>query len=258
MKTYLATLMLITLTSCNNLDGGLLKSIGITKREVIIEQKKGIVLVADGTYSGSSIYKVPMLSSSFVSQIIDSLRENRGGIIWVTYIDNISDDNETIQFEVPVKRICSTPMPTVKDMGYLKLPEEKSKWEKIHQQELNDSLVESKIFRENKLTFVQKVNQLLTSTVYVHSARNQWSDVNGTINSAIKILEIAIDNQSVEEGYIVGFSDYEDDAKRYETEIIDEKLKVYNLISQPGKSKRTISKSIELISEQDVLRIITF
>ena len=259
MKSVITALFLtVALSSCEYLPESLKSIIGIKKEVVAPVSKQGIVLLADGTYSGSNTYKVPELNFHFVAQVIDSLYMNGGGIVWVTYIDNSSDDNETLQFEVPMIARCTTKFPTIKETGYVKYPQAKANWVKLHQQEVADSLAKSKDFTEKKDKFLTSVNKLLMKTVYVQSSRNQWSDVNGTVESAGKMLEVALQNRRIDEGYIVGFSDFEHDAKKNSTLAIESRLKVFNIISQPGKSKRSVPESVEMVTEQDVLRSIQF
>lgn len=254
----IAMFLIVVLSSCEYLPESLKSIMGIKKEIVEPVRKKGVVLIADGTYSGKSTYKIPELNFLFVGQVIDSLYVNGGGIVWVTYIDNYSDDNETLQLEVPMIARCATKFPTIKETGYVKYPQAKADWEKLHQHEVADSLAKSKDFAEKKGEFLISVNNLLKGTVYVQSSRNQWSDVNGTVESAGKILEFALQTQRIDEGYIVGFSDFEHDAKKNSTVTIDSRLEIFNMISQPGKSKRSVDESVELVTEQDVLRSIPF
>ena len=254
----IAIFLTVALSSCEYLPESLKSIIGIKKEIVEPVRKKGIVLIADGTYSGLSTYKVPTLTCGLTKQIIEGLRTHGGGIVWVSYIDNNSNDNEMLQMEVKPARLCPTPSPTVQKSGYVNFPKEKAKWEQIHQQEIDDSIADDKRFYELKGQFIDEVNRLLSSKVYVQSTRNKWSDVNGTILSAKVILNNALSSGRIDDPIIVGFSDFEHDAMVNVSIEPDNRIKVYNLISQPGKSKRTIVESVELITENDVLNAIHF
>jgi len=254
MKRINLFLLGLLALSCNSIKNEA-QSILFQKKDITKESqhKKGIVLIADGTYSGSQYYVVPQLTVEFTSFIISKLRCNGGGMLWVTYIDNLSQDNECLSLEIPTPLNVSSNPPKVNETGYVKHKKVKKDWQNRHDKLLRDSLKEVETFNQLQTQFIEKLYFILQNKVYVQSNRNKWSDVNGSVSSAQIILKQALNSKLIDRAFIVGFSDFEDDAKKSAyTPVTD--IQIFNIISQPGKSRNSIKGSIEIVSENELTK----
>jgi len=213
-------------------------------------QKSGYYILADGTYSTFQDYTVPKLKISFLKILINRLRAKNGGAIWLSYIDNNSKNNQTLFILIPRPlKVKSKTNFMLK--GAIHFQEEKQNWEVHHAQEIADSVNEARLFDQKVQGFLQKAKTLLQTKVYVRSFRNQMSDVTGSVKSAIQTLHEAKENQIVQYCTIIGFSDFQNDPPD-STLKPDPSIRVYNLISQPGKAKNSVPGSHE-ISDVDYL-----
>ena len=98
-------------------------------------------------------------------------------------------------------------------------------------------------------------NSMLRDKVYIKSVRNELSDVSGSVESAIKILSDAKRDNVIQEGILIGFSDFENDPVCMPLKP-DPTIRVFNLISQPGKSKNCVIGSQEIMDIDYLLSIL--
>lgn len=262
MKKMFFVLLLMAVVSCENIKIETFTFRGKGEKENTdsldgLTKKTGIVLLADGTYSGTQFYVVPPLTINFVSILIDKMRSSGGGTIWVSYIDDRSQDNECISFDVPPPLSVPYDPPTVLKTGYIKFRMEKQKWQQNYDRLKQDSINELLEFNKARLEFIKRLDTILTTKVYVRNSRNLRSDVNGSVMSAQNILRQALQFGHIHNAYIIGFSDFEDNVRTSEF-TPENAIKIFNLISQPGRSNKSITSSIELVSENDVLKSIKF
>lgn len=252
--TFAFVLVLVTMNSCSNFQNkvrGLLSSKpASSSTQVSHPEKTGYYILADGTYSTFQDYTVPKLKISFLKILIDRLRTKNGGAIWVSYIDNNCKNNQTLFILVP-KPLHTKSKTNFMAKGAIHFQQEKKDWEIHHAQEVADSANEMKTFVQKEQEFLQKAKTLLQTKVYVKSYRNQMSDVTGSVRSAIQTLHEAKENQIVQNCTIIGFSDFQNDPPD-STLKPDPSIRVYNLISQPGKAKNSVPGSHE-ISDVDYL-----
>lgn len=222
------------------------------------ESKVGITgyfVLGDGTYSNSIDYVVPRLNTSFFERLINKCRLEGGGLIWVSYIDAKSRDNETLFIKVPAPVQGTIAKPNFMADGAINYKEKKTAWESQYRKVVSDSLAEVQQFLKMKRKFLDDSYSLLKNKVYIKSERNKLSDVIGSLESAMKVLTDAKRNNVIQNCAIIGFSDFENDPDCPELQP-DPAVKVYNLISQPGKAKSVIPGSMEVIDVDYLLSII--
>jgi hypothetical protein len=215
----------------------------------------GYFIIADGTYSGQVIYSVPKLNTDILFRIIQDCRSHGSGWIWVSYLDNKSSDNEILVYEVN-KALMTSPKPGKKEGGYINHKQVLEVWKKKHELEFADSIAEHKKFNADSKEFLNQVEKLLSSKVYVRSERNRQSDVVKSVNSATQVLTNALFLGNITDATIIGFSDFENDPNNDEVIPLNPQIKVYNLISQPGASKNAIKSSVELESIQSIYKVL--
>ena len=274
MKTpllLLIFLLLLGLSNCTDTDTRFSKltSSLITNKEKKIDESnkfsestakvnqmvRGFFILPDGTYSTSKDYVVPKLSSTFLEKIIDKLRTDGGGLIWLSYIDDKSKDNATLFLRVPSVKARMVSRPNFMASGAINFKKEKLKWENQNRTETLDSIKEAEQFQSKKQRFLDDAYSMLKNQVYVKSERNKLSDVSGSIESALKVLNDAKRNNVIQDCYLVGFSDFENDPDCPAIQL-DPAIKAYNLISQPGKAKSVIPGSMEVTDVDYLLSIL--
>ena len=217
-------------------------------------QIRGIYLLADGTYSTSIDYVVPRLNTTFLEVLIDKLRHNGGGYIWLSYIDDASKDNECLYLKITTSLI-TTEKPNFMESGAVNYQKNLKKFEALHSKEMNDSILEVSEMNNRKQKFLDAAYSLLNQKVYLKSYRNKLSDVSGSVQSANKVLTDARRNSMITDCILVGFSDFQNDPDCPALQV-DSSVKVFNLISQSGKSKNCISGSQEVMDSDYLLSIL--
>jgi hypothetical protein len=73
-----------------------------------------------------------------------------------------------------------------------------------------DSIAIAKKYALQKAEFLKGSEELLRTTVYVKSSDNQWTDIIGILNASFVTLQN--DRETQAKKYVVGFSDYIQDA----------------------------------------------
>ena len=228
-----------------------------TEEKVVVlknDQIKGIYLLPDGTYSTSSEYVVPKLTDTFLNALIDKLRNAGGGYIWLSYIDDVSKDNECLYVRV-TSCLHTNSAPDYMSDGAVNYQKNRKNFLALREKELKDSIREASEMKIKKQNFLAAANSLLTQKVYVKSDRNKLSDVKGSVQSAIKVLSDARRNGLITECLLIGFSDFQNDPDCPKMQP-DSSIKVFNLISQPGKSKNCVSGSQEVMDVDYLLSIL--
>lgn len=265
MKTLLFILTLIlplaALNSCSDVQGSISEikqGIGFDKvfnfvmgnnsdKKVVVESTivRGTFFLADGTYSTSTDYVVPRINIPFLKVYIEKLRNKGGGYVWLSYIDNASKDNECLFIKVTIS-LHTSPKPNFMGGGAISYQKNLRNFEALHSKELKDSILEVSDFIAREQKFLDAANSLLNQKVYVKSSRNTLSDVSGSVKSAIKVLTDARRNNLITDCALIGFSDFQNDPVCPALQP-DPSVKVFNLISQPGKSKNCVSGSQEVM-----------
>jgi hypothetical protein len=215
----------------------------------------GYFVLGDGTYSNTMDYVVPRLSTSFLERLINKCRLEGGGFVWVSYIDTKSRDNETLFIKVSAPVHGTTAKPNFMAEGAVNYKKRKLAWESQYRKVLADSLAEAQQFSKMKQKFLDDSYSLLKNKVYIKSERNKLSDVMGSLESAMKVLTDAKRSNVISNCAIIGFSDFENDPDCPAMQA-DPAVKVYNLISQPGKAKSAIPGSVEVIDVDYLLSIL--
>jgi len=213
------------------------------------ESKKSITgyfVLGDGTYSNTMDYVVPRLNTSFLERLINKCRLEGGGFIWVSYIDAKSRDNETLFIKVSAPVHGTIAKPNFMADGAINYKKKKTAWESQYRKVVSDSLAEVQQFSKMKQKFLDDSYSLLKNKVYIKSERNRLSDVTGSLESAMKVLTDAKRNNVIQNCAIIGFSDFENDPDCPALQP-DPAVKVYNLISQPGKAKSVMPGTMEVI-----------
>lgn len=215
----------------------------------------GYFILADGTYSTSTDYVVPKLDASFLERLINKVRSDGGGLIWVSYIDARSRDNESLFIKVPQPAIGALTKPNFMAEGGINFKKKKTAWESQNRINVSDSIAEAQQFSKMKQEFLDDAYALLRNKVYIKSERNKHSDVTGSLESAMKVLTDAKRNKAIKDCTIIGFSDFENDPNCPALQL-DPAVKVYNLISQPGHAKSVIPGAMEVIDVNYLLTIL--
>lgn len=215
----------------------------------------GYFVLADGTYSNTTDYVVPNLTTDFLERLINKVRIEGGGLIWVSYIDAKSRDNESLFIKVRRPVAGGSQKPNFMTNGAINFKKNKAAWEAQNHKAIMDSALEAQQFSKMKQEFLDNAYSLLKNKVYLKSVRNQLSDVVGSLESAMKVLTDAKRNNAIKDCSIIGFSDFENDPKCKALQL-NPAVKVYNLISQPGKSKSVIPSSMEVIDTDYLFSIL--
>ena len=149
----------------------------------------------------------------------------------------------------------TSPKPNFMANGAVSYKKLKLEWETNHLREISDSLSEVEQFSLKKKEMLYAANSMLRDKVYIKSVRNELSDVSGSVESAIKILSDAKRDNVIQEGILIGFSDFENDPVCMPLKP-DPTIRVFNLISQPGKSKNCVIGSQEIMDIDYLLSIL--
>lgn len=251
---------MIFLISCqdSNIDIG--KALSLIGRKTGQSEAKneipGFYFLADGTYSTSSEYMVPKLTPATIDSLIGYYRScSRTAHLWVSFIDNNGKDNDCLYFEIIAPKTTSK-RPGANEGGYIKHEKVMADWKLKQDAELRDSINECNAFSKRKSEFISGLTALLNNKVYVRSPRNQFSDVVGSLNSANRMLTDQVELEKITAPFIIGFSDFQNDPPVQFPFSVDSRIRVFNLISQPGASRNSVLHSTEMVSPQDLLKVI--
>lgn len=180
-----------------NVDGVVKPFFGIVDTKVTPKIHNSVFLTIDGSGSGHSTFSVPKVDTTYVSTLIDKIRTVGSGDLWISYIDGNARNNEVIYLAIP--QAFNPPAKPTRNMG----ESMKSFSERIfaYKNELKNFEAEApelhKRFELDKQLFLQKTQRLISTAYTQKNSSNDWSDVTGSVNVALRTLETVTTDASL-------------------------------------------------------------
>lgn len=183
------------------------------------EPERWVYVLADGTGSTYGTYAIPKVSTQWLAKVLDEMYEVSGGRLYLSHIDKDSRNNEVLYVSVP-QQVVPIPRPQRRS-GEISFEFTKrlKEWESLVLKMRTDSIAVAKKYATHKEEFLTESEELLSTTVYVKSADNQWTDIIGILNASFVTLQN--DRETQAKKYVVGFSDYIQDAPHLKSTKLD-------------------------------------
>jgi len=222
--------------------------------EKVVQQVNPIwvIVTADGTGSGSTRYSIPRVDTEFLREVAELIKTaGAGGRIYLNYIDRDSRNNPLEVLNIP--SIEKYPEKPVIGSGANILDQQN-----LEEGWLNgipafkaDSLEQEERFQSALTGFLKKCDRLLEKIYSGKTPDNAWSDVNGNLNSSIRLLSQP--SHALVDKYIFLFSDCQHELPAgtagQQLELIPGDIRVFSLNPVPGSSPM-VSEDIEVLEHQ--------
>jgi hypothetical protein len=186
----------------------------------------------DKSLSARKTYAIPMCKSSELQLLIHQIANNGGGDLYLYYIDENGRDNAPLYIQIPPE--LSLPMIPPQKIGDESYNNDVSEiMEKFHA----DSITAALKVQEVIDNYMPEIESFIRS---IYQDNTTWTDVIGTINSAIEVL-----NSSVYDNYdsktIIAFSDLEQslpEKSKYKPTLlpIPSNISIYMVAGTSGQS----------------------
>ena len=185
----------------------------------VIEPERWVYVLADGTGSTNTTYAIPKVTKEWLSEMLTTMYQQTGGKLFLSHIDKDSRNNQVLYLAVP-KQISIDQEP-IRESGEVSFDFQKrlTKWRESVAKAQKDSTATAKEFQLRKQEFLTAADEFLNTKVYIKSPDNNWTDVIGILNASFITLEN--DNTSKAKKYVVGFSDFVQDAPHLKSMKLD-------------------------------------
>jgi hypothetical protein len=219
------------------------KSNDVILKKVPIE----IYAIADGTGSRYLNYAIPELNTEFIEITLDKMYHKDGGRFWLSYIDRNSKNNKVLYFNVP--SILETEMPKRKNgETSFSFTSRLKDWESKKGNFRKDSITLFNNYILEKNIFLDNCKKELRKVYTKGTPDNQWTDIIGSLNSAVATLsQFSVKNSKK---FVVCFSDMEQDAPYLKpTPVLTEiprDIAVLAVNPMQGSSKKIIENILEI------------
>jgi hypothetical protein len=175
-----------------------------------IEPERWVYVLADGTGSTYGTYAIPKVSAQWLAKVLDEMYHVSGGRLYLSHIDKDSRNNEVLYVSVPKQIVPITKPQRRSGEISFEFTKRLKEWESLVLNMQADSIAIAKKYALQKAEFLKGSEELLRTTVYVKSSDNQWTDIIGILNASFVTLQN--DRETQAKKYVVGFSDYIQDA----------------------------------------------
>ncbi len=160
--------------------------LGVKEKEGSKPIYNGCFVIFDPSGSTSSTYSVPKIDTTYVKLLVEKIRENGYGEVWVTFIDKDAFNNPIVYFNVteqPAKLELPVRIPGESRIAFNKRKDVYAKGMKSY---VATSLKYQAKFQAELAKFLTDCNSIIQKEYGVRPRNEDWSDIIGSVNAATR------------------------------------------------------------------------
>ena len=160
--------------------------LGVKEKEGSKPIYNGCFVIFDPSGSTSSTYSVPKIDTTYVKLLVEKIRENGYGEVWVTFIDKDAFNNPIVYFNVteqPAKLELPVRNPGESRIAFNKRKDVYAKGMKSYEA---TSLKYQAKFQAELAKFLTDCNSIIQKEYGVRPRNEDWSDIIGSVNAATR------------------------------------------------------------------------
>ncbi len=160
--------------------------LGVKEKEGSKPIYNGCFVIFDPSGSTSSTYSVPKIDTTYVKLLVEKIRENGYGELWVTFIDKDAFNNPIVYFNVteqPAKLELPVRIPGESRIAFNKRKDVYAKGMKSYEA---TSLQYQAKFQAELAKFLKDCNSIIQKEYGVRPQSEDWSDIIGSVNAATR------------------------------------------------------------------------
>jgi len=143
-------------------------------------------MIIDGSGSGRSSFAVPQVDTTYVKQVLDKIRKNGTGELWLTYIDASALNNEVLYFAIPEKRVAPVQPERQGGESMRAFSERTQAYEKDLEKYRAEAPEAEKQYESELRQFLQKCQGMISEAYAPKAKHEDFSDVTGSVNAALR------------------------------------------------------------------------
>jgi hypothetical protein len=166
--------------------------LGVKEKESSKPIYNACFVIFDPSGSTSSTYSVPKIDTTYVKQLIEKIRENGDGDIWVTFIDQEAFNNPILYFKVtgqPVKLEAPVRHPGESRIAFNNREAEYKKGIKGSKEDAEKA---QQLFQSQLSRFLDDCNVMIQKQYASRPKNADWSDISGSMNAAIRTFSTVV------------------------------------------------------------------
>ena len=160
--------------------------LGVKEKEGSKPIYNGCFVIFDPSGSTSSTYSVPKIDTTYVKLLVEKIRENGYGEVWMTFIDKDAFNNPIVYFNVteqPAKLELPVRIPGESRIAFNKRKDVYVKGMKSYEA---TSLKYQAKFQAELAKFLTDCNSIIQKEYGVRPRNEDWSDIIGSVNAATR------------------------------------------------------------------------